>query len=122
MGRGLRARLELATLLGRKRRKMARVYILRYEGTRSGGAGLSRELLRGGCICAVEWRKASARRRMGSRGLADFIHGYFARSRQPLPPARAWKRNATSFWRRLGVDVEPLHAVSGIRTCRWLGW
>src|SRR5260370_40745410 len=99
MGHDLLAGPEFASVLGRERWKMVRVYACCYEGTRSSRASVPCELLRSRCVCAVEQRKTYSRRRMGSRGGASIIDVHPPHRVQPSPSDITTTRSATNFRR-----------------------
>src|SRR5437763_12278238 len=107
---------------------MAHLHALRRAADRSGRTGLSCQLLRGRCVCALGREAAADRGRMGDRGARCRA---CRQSRRQWPSAslsRDERRGgaASDDRRRLGVDRQPLYrlpAVShGRRRRRRIQW
>src|SRR5437660_11744268 len=122
MGHGLLEELAVAFVLGGRRRTLVRIHAGWNDRTGSSWTGLPRELLRGGRLCALEWRQTSTRRRMGSCRSARSFERDIAgdRTSASWPGTGQWA--ATGVRRCMGMDLERVYGISRLPACRGINW
>ena len=105
LGRGGRARLGSAPLLGAHRRALAHLHAARHGAGRAQHAGVPRELLRGRCVRALGRCAAADRSRVGSRGRGRADRRQLPRKRRAASRWRCAKRRPTGTLAQMFGDV-----------------